>query len=367
MENLEKLKGYRMPAEFEEHEATVMIWPVRPGSWPKGGIAAKKAFTEVAKKIALGEKVYLLADNEHYEEAKRYTADTEEIEVLNIESDDAWARDVCPTFVVNDEGKRIAIDWEFNAWGGEYDGLYAHWDKDDRIPLELCELINETRFDAHPFVLEGGSIHSDGEGTILVTKTCLLSKGRNPSMSMEQIEDMLKKTLGGKKVIWLPCGIFNDETNEHVDNICAFTKPGQVLLAWTDDKNDPQYAMSKACEDVLLQSTDASGRKIEVVHLPIPSKPVLIEKEDLEGYIFEEGEDFREAGERLAASYVNFYISNEGVIVPQFGDKNDETALKILAGCFSHRNIHPVSARDILLGGGNIHCITQQIPKGVQR
>ena len=165
-------------------------------------------------------------------------------------------------------------------------------------------------------------------------------------------------------MIWLEHGIYNDETNEHVDNICAFVRPGEVVLGWTDDEKDPQYAMSKSCLDILEHETDAMGRKIKVHKLPIPKTPICVTEEDLGGYEFEDGEDSREVGERLAASYVNFYISNGGVIVPQFGDEHDKTAVEILGKVFPERKICPIPARDILLGGGNIHCITQQIPQG---
>lgn len=359
MEDLSILKNYRMPAEWEKHEGCIMIWPVRPGSWPYGAVAARKAFCAVAEAIGKSEKVYMLAGSSDIDEARKQTADIENVTVLEIPSDDAWARDVGPTYVVNGTD-RIGINWEFNAWGGEYDGLYEEWSMDDKVAAEFCRSRQDMCFDAHPFVLEGGSIHSDGCGTIMTTEACLLSPGRNPKLSREQIEEILGKTLGAQRIIWLPCGIYNDETNEHVDNICAFTEPGKVVLAWTDDENDPQYAMSYACEKVLL------GAGIEVVHLPIPKVPILVSEEDLLGYEFTPGEDVREAGERLAASYVNFYISNGGVVVPQFGDENDKVAVKILSECFPTRTIYPIAARDILVGGGNIHCITQQIPmKGV--
>lgn len=357
----EMLNGYRMPAEFEEHDGCIMIWPVRPGSWNYGGKAAQKAFCEVMKAIAGSEPVYLLADREHLEQAKKAVPDG--VRVIEIPTDDAWARDVMPTFVIDDKCGRIGIDWCFNAWGGEYDGLYAHWEKDDKAALGFCEQMGEQCFDAHPFVLEGGSIHSDGQGTLITTEACLLSKGRNPDLSKSEIEEMLCKCLGIQKVIWLPHGIVNDETNEHIDNVCAFVRPAEVVLAWTDDTSDPQYEYSKLCEQVLLNETDAQGRKFTVHHLPIPKEPILIGENDLKGYVFEDGEDVREIGERLAASYVNFYISNGGVIVPQFGDENDEKAVKILEKLFKGRTVYPIQARDILLGGGNIHCITQQIPK----
>ena len=255
------------------------------------------------------------------------------------------------------------INWKFNAWGGEYDGLYADWSRDDKIAIEFMKHFGCDYYNAAPFVLEGGSIHTDGEGTLLVTENCLLSKGRNPGLTKPQIEEKLKMYCNVHKIIWLPCGIYNDETNEHVDNVCAFTSPGEVVLAWTDDKNDPQYEMSMSCLKVLENETDAKGRKIKVRKLPIPSNHMCITEYDLKGLEFEDGEDEREAGERLAASYVNFYISNKAVIVPQFGDKNDKAACDILSEAFPERQIIPVYARDIIVGGGNIHCITQQIPK----
>ncbi|MDO4521920.1 MAG: agmatine deiminase [Eubacteriales bacterium] len=354
-------KKRRMPGEFEEHRGTLMIWPVRPGSWPNGGVAAKQAFCTVMEAILESEEVWLLADEAHLEEAKRMAPVG--VQVLELESDDAWARDVGPTFVEEND-RIVGIDWEFNAWGGRVDGLYVHWEKDDRVASEFCKKTGYPVENAHPFVLEGGSIHSDGEGTILTTASCLLSKGRNPLLTKEQIEEKLRTYLGAEKVIWLPRGIYQDETNEHVDNVCAFVRPGEVVLAWTDDKEDPQYALSLACLEQLKQVTDAKGRKLKVHKLPIPAVPITVQEEDLQGYEFEEGEDQREAGERLAASYVNFYITNGGVLVPQFGDVKDETAVQIMGELFPDRRIYPILARDILLGGGNIHCITQQIPTG---
>lgn len=355
--------GFRMPGEFEPHEGCIMIWPKRPGSWNYGAVKAREAFRQVALAIADSERVYMLAEADVADDARAaFGEGASRVQVIEMESDDAWARDVGPTFVVRENGEVRGIDWEFNAWGGETDGLYAHWEKDDRVAAGFCERLGYSCYEAHPFVLEGGSIHSDGEGTVLVTEACLLSAGRNPKLSKGQIEEKLKGYLGAKKVIWLPRGIYNDETNEHVDNICAFVRPGEAVLAWTEDREDPQYEMSSACLQTLEAETDACGRKIKVHRLPIPKVPICIKEEDLGGYEFEPGEDTREVGERLAASYVNFYISNGGVVVPQFGDEKDKEAVKILAGLFPKRRVYPVSARDILLGGGNIHCITQQIP-----
>ena len=218
LHTLPRQDGFSMPAEFAPHDGCLMIWPSRPGSWGKDPKGARRAFAEIA-----GGSVVL----------------------LDIPVNDAWARDTGPTFVT--DGKEVrGVDWKFNAWGGDHDGLYADYREDDALASAFCRYLGLGCYDAHPFVLEGGSIHSDGEGTLLVTEECLLSEGRNPSLTKEQIEQKLKEYLSAEKIIWLPYGIYNDETNGHVDNICAFCAPAEVVLAWTDDESDPQYARSLA-------------------------------------------------------------------------------------------------------------------------
>jgi agmatine deiminase len=374
--------GFYMPAEFGPHDGTIMIYPVRPGSWGKDRAGALRSFSSVFLEIIKRENLYILTDKAHFDETKELmdeiTADCvngeeDRVLILPIDSDDAWARDVGPTFVIRRNDNNIeendtnirGINWKFNAWGGEVDGLYAHWDKDDLVASKFCDMCEIDMYDADPFVLEGGSIHSDGQGTVMVTESCLLSEGRNPDLSKEQIEDMLKEYLGAEKVLWLPRGIYNDETNEHVDNVCAFVAPGEVVLAWTDDENDPQYEMSLKNYEYLEKETDAKGNRIKIHKLPIPDHPVVVDDNDLSNYDFEPGEDVRDVGERLAASYVNFYFINGAALVPQFGGENamsDKRALDILSEICPDREIIGIPARDILLGGGNIHCITQQIP-----
>ena len=217
---------YRMPGEFEPHEGCVMIWPERPGSWNYGAREAQKAFVKVAEAIGVSEKVYMLVSKAQMENAKNQLGNVSGVTLLECETDDAWARDVGATMVLDEKGAVCGVDWQFNAWGGTFDGLYRNWEKDDRVAAFICRTIGCPCLDARPFVLEGGSIHSDGEGTLIVTEACLLSQGRNPQMSREQIEEQLKYWLGVHKIIWLPCGIYQDETNEHVDNVCAFVRPG---------------------------------------------------------------------------------------------------------------------------------------------
>ncbi len=357
-----KEDGFRMPGEFEPHEGCIMIFPERADSWQYGAYAARKAFVEVAKAIARSEKVTVAAGDRQYDNARAMLPP--HIRVVEMASDDAWARDYAPTFVVNDKGVTRGIDWGFNAWGGLEDGLYFPWDKDNRMARKLCDLLNKDVYDKRDFILEGGSIHVDGEGTAMVTESCLLSKGRNPHLSKEEIEETLKGYLNTEKVLWLPRGIYLDETNEHVDNICAFTAPGEVVLAWTEDTEDAQYALSKACLDYLEAQTDAKGRKLKIHKLPLP-KPVCISEEECKGLDLCDGEPTRKPGERLAASYVNFYIANNAVVMPGFGDAADTQAKEILQGLFPDREVIQIYARDILIGGGNIHCITQQIPAGL--
>lgn len=364
--------GFHMPGEFEEHEGCIIVWPQRPGSWSFGADEACKAFTAVIKAIAASEKVYVACGQEHFDRAEEMLKGIENVELFLRETDDSWARDIGPTCVVKDEaGKRTVrgVNWTFNAWGGEFDGLYPHWDKDDAFAEAFGNKYGFKMYDAAPFVLEGGSIHCDGEGTVLVTEACLLSEGRNPELSKEEIEAKLMEYLGAEKVLWIPRGIYNDETNEHVDNVCAFIRPGEVVLAWTDKEDDPQYALSKASLEALEAATDAKGRKIIVHKLPVPDVPVCIAEDEVQGYDFEEGEDMREAGERLAASYVNFYFSNDSVVVPAFGGENEASdmhAVEILTKLCPERKVVSIPARAILTGGGNIHCITQQLPKGVK-
>lgn len=392
-----------MPGEYEPHHGCIMIWPERPGSWIYGAKGARRAFRDVIAAIAKSEKVYVAAGRTCIENAVHMLlgenavfcekencyrmADGQmlpwqrNIEIFEADTDDAWARDIGPTFVVKQdvtaadeeqepEREVRAVSWEFNAWGGEVDGLYASWDRDNAFAVFFAKKYGYTCCRTAPFVLEGGSVHSDGEGTLLVTEACLLSAGRNPDLTKMEIEERLKRYLGAEKVLWLPRGIYQDETNEHVDNVCAFVRPGEVVLAWTDREDDPQYALSKQCLDYLERERDARGRGIKVHKLPIPDHPVCITQEELQGYTFEEGEDIREAGERLAASYVNFYFSNRAVVMPVFGGENEESdqrAIKILKELCPEREVIPVPARDILVGGGNIHCITQQIPAGSAR
>lgn len=351
--------GFHMPAEFEEHEGCWMIWPQRSDNWRLGAKPAQQVFCEVAKAISEFEAVTICVNGEQYGHARAVLPD--HIRVVEMSSNDAWVRDSGPTFVSN--GKELrGVDWTFNAWGGLFDGLYFPWDKDDEVAGKICDIEKIDRYRLDDFVLEGGSIHVDGEGTLITTMECLCSKGRNPHLSKEEIEQVLKDYLYIQKVIWLDKGIYLDETNGHVDNIACYVKPGEVMLAWCDDQDDPQYEISKQAYDILSKETDAKGRHLKIHKIHVP-KPILITKEESDGVDVMNHSLPRVEGDRLAASYANYYIANGGIVFPTFDDPMDSEAYNVLQEAFPDRKIVGVYAREILLGGGNIHCITQQQPK----
>ena len=265
----------------------------------------------------------------------------------------------------NENNKIRSVDFGFNAWGGDFDGLYKPWDADNKLGNELSNLLKIETYKDKNFILEGGSIHSNGKGTLITTEACLLSKGRNSSLTKEQIEEHLKEMLGMKKVIWLPHGIVNDETNEHVDNMACFLDEETVLLAMFKDENDLQYKWSIEAKNILENETLADGRKIKVVLINCPNPFLTISQQEYDG-IEQEGKMYpHPIGDRLAASYVNFYMGKDYIILPKFNVKEDQEAYDVLNQFYKgKKKIYQIESRKILLGGGNIHCITMQIPKG---
>jgi agmatine deiminase len=350
--------GFRMPGEFEPHSGCWMAWPERTDNWRLGAKPAQEAFAAVAEAIAASEPVTMAVSDGQFENCRAMLPP--EVRVVEVSTDDAWLRDTGPTFVVDGNGRRRGVDWKFNAWGGTEGGLYSSWERDDRVAAKVLEIEGNDRYRA-PIVLEGGAIHVDGKGTVLTTEECLLNPNRNPELSREQIERVLLDYLGAEKVIWLGAGVFEDETDGHVDNLACFARPGTVLLTWTDDEDDPQHRISRDARERLEAATDAGGRSLEVVLLPSPG-PLEISAEEAEGVDAAEGTIPRRAGDRLAASYVNFYLGNSRVVYPLLDPRHDEEAAAILQRVFPEREVVGVPAREILLGGGNVHCITQQVP-----
>jgi agmatine deiminase len=351
--------GFRMPAEFEPHEGCWMAWPERTDNWRLGAAPAQRAYAELAAAIAASEPVTVATSEAQFERARELLPDA--VRVVEVAADDAWIRDTGPTFVVDAGGRRRGVDWRFNAWGGHRGGLYPSWDRDQLVAAKVLEIEGADRYRA-PLVLEGGSIHVDGEGTVLTTEECLLNRNRNPGLSRERIEAVLREYLGVEKVVWLGRGVYEDETDGHVDNLACFAAPGVVLLTWTDDASDPQQAISRDARERLEAATDARGRTFEVVPLPSPG-PLRMTDEEAAGLVPCPGTKPRRGGDRLAASYANLYIANTRVVFPLLDPRTDEQAAAILRERFPGREVIGVPGREILLGGGNVHCVTQQVPR----
>jgi agmatine deiminase len=338
-----------------------MLWPERPDKWRLDAAPAQAAYAAVARAIARFTSVRIGVAPHRCDAVSAQFADQPQITCVAMASNDAWMRDVGPTVLWSTrEQQWVGADWIFNAWGGALGGLYSPWDDDDAVAAAVCQHQGIRALRA-PFVLEGGAIHVDGEGTLLTTEECLLNPNRNPQLSRAQIEQNLRDWLGVQTIIWLPKGVVDDETDGHVDNMACFLRPGLVALAWCDDPADPQYARSRAAEAVLFAAHDAQGRALEVVRLPVPG-PLFMRAEEAAGIALDDNGMARSSGQRLAASYVNFLITNGAIILPSFDDPMDAVAQARLAAACPEYTIVPVPAREILLGGGNIHCITQQIP-----
>jgi agmatine deiminase len=321
----------RMPAEWAPHERTIMCWPARETMWQERFVRAQADHAEVANAIAAFEPVLMAADPRHAAEARRLCG--ESVEVVEIPLDDSWARDSGPIFVTGD-GERAGVHFGFNGWGGKF----TPYDDDARFGARVLELLGEPRRDATHLILEGGSITVDGEGTLITTEQCLLEEHRNPQLAREEIEAELRAQLGAERVIWLGLGLVeDDDTDGHVDNICAFVAPGKVVLQTVTDEANPNHAPS---QDNLRRLRDAG---LEVVELPwLP---------------YVEGE--RPA---VVVPYTNFYICNGGLIVPTRGEETDAEALALLESLYPGREAVAVAGETLALGGGGVHCITQQVP-----
>jgi len=350
--------GFRMPAEFEQHEGCWMLWPERPDTFRMGAKPAQKAYAETAIAISQFEKVTMGVSAAQFKNARSKLPS--HIRVVEMSYNDAWVRDTGPIFVNNGEEVR-AVDWEFNAWGGFDGGLYFPWDQDNLVPRKVAEIEWLDRYKAD-MVLEGGAITIDGEGTLITTSQCLQNSNRNPNLSQTEIESYLHDYLAIEKTIWLPRGSDHDETDGHVDGLCAFIRPGEVVLSWTDNKNASNYDIVREAHEILSASTDAQGRGLKIHKLYDPD-PIIITEEESAGIDTTDGTISRPAGLDMGGSYINFYIANKGVVVPLYNDPADAKALATLQELIpDHKVVGVADGREILLGGGMVHCITQQQP-----
>jgi agmatine deiminase len=316
-----------------------MAWPCRTELWGEGLDAARNAYSEVAKAIATFEPVTMVANGEEIAEVSLRCGAGSSVACLPLAHDDSWMRDNGPTFLIDGKGGVAGVDWRFNAWGDKFD----NYKNDAAVAGAVLDHLKMSAYRA-PLVLEGGSIHVDGEGTVLTTEQCLLHPNRNPKLNREQIEKHLRAYLGVRQVIWLGQGLEDDDTDGHVDNLACFVRPGVVLALSTDDPDDGNYAALQDNLTRLRAAKDAAGRSLEVIEVSQPARRM-------------DGN-----GLRLALSYINFYIANGGVVMPSFEDAKDEGAYAIVSKCFPDREVRQLPMLDVVCGGGGIHCITQQQP-----
>ncbi|MDQ2102401.1 agmatine deiminase family protein [Azospirillum isscasi] len=332
-------EGFTMPGEWERHTRCWMAWPCRPETWPDGAFdAAAAAYTDVARSISRFEPVTMVCDPADVADAS--LACGPGVEILPLPISDSWVRDTGPSFVIDGKGRLAGVHWRFNAWGGNYPDCA----KDQQVGRLMLEHLGLRRFEA-PLVMEGGSFHVDGEGTLLTTEQCLLNPNRNPHLGKAEIEELLKEHLGISTVIWLGEGYQDDETDGHIDEIALFVKPGVVMAITTDDPGDANFKAFQDNLDRLKRARDAQGRELEVIPVRQPARR-------------------DENGVRLTLSYTNLYIANGGIVMPAFEDPADDEAFRIVRRAFPDREVVQIPALDIVRGGGGIHCITQQQPVG---
>jgi agmatine deiminase len=354
-----------MPAEWESHAATWLAWPHQRADWPGKFQPIPWVYGEIVRRLCPGERVRILVlDAEHERSARkilqRVGADLAQVDFFRIPTDRSWSRDFCPIWVRSPSGEVAMTDWKFNGWA-----KYPNHLRDDAVPAAVAKALGTRRFEPtwpaagaagrgtrsapspRRVVLEGGSIDVNGQGTLLTTEECLLSpvQARNPGMSREDVERCLDAWLGVTKVVWLGEGIEGDDTHGHVDDLARFVAPRTIVLAQEDDRSDPNHARLAPNLERLAAARDQDGRTFTVVPLPMPD-PLTLD------------------GQRLPASYANFYVGNEVVLVPTFNDPADRLALGTLADLFPGRRVVGIHCVDFVWGLGTIHCATQQEPQG---
>lgn len=345
-------RGFRMPAEWEPHEATIIAWPHNVEDWPGRFQPIPWVFADIVRKLAEFECVRILVNNEALETKarrilRRVGADLNAVTFHRVPTNRIWTRDTGPIFVVREKGKhreRLALNWKFNAWA-----KYPDWQQDNEVPHLLSRDLHvpseEPHCGAHRVVLEGGSIDVNGRGLLLTTEECLLSsvQERNPGLSRPDYEKVFAEYLGIDKTLWLRNGIAGDDTHGHVDDLARFVAPNVVVIVSEDDPADANYEPLRENLRLLQEATDQFGKPLRVVPLPMPA-PVVFD------------------GQRLPASYANFYIANKAVLVPTFNDACDRIALNILQDLFPAHRVVGVHCLDFIWGLGAIHCMTQQEP-----
>jgi len=329
--------GFHMPAEWAAHERCWMAWPCRAEVWGDNLDATRRNFAAIANAIGEFEPVSVLARPGDADFARSLCS--EKTSILSADLDDSWMRDMGPNFVQNVAGELAAALFHFNAWGQKY----ATWRRDAAIGHRIAEFLGIRTFSC-PLFMEGGGINVDGEGTLLTTGQCVLNDNRNPGLTQEEAEQALRNSLGVSRVLWMPGDPDDTETDGHVDGIACFVAPGKVLVEVCPAQGTERYDNMQANLAAIQGATDACGRELDIV-------------------LIEEAHEAQRRGDIFSCSYINFYIANGAIVMPGYGIDRDADARQILAGLFPEREVVQVDIADIAMGGGGIHCITQQQPR----
>jgi agmatine deiminase len=330
--------GYRWPAEWEPQASIWLSWPRNPATWPGKFEPVPAEYALFAQAIAEFEPVHILAGGDLLAQAKSLVGHVPNITLHDIATNDSWCRDHGPSFLVGKNLPPALVDWEYNAWGGKY----PPFDLDNQVPAAIAKFTGRKRF-TPGIVMEGGAIETNGQGVLLTTESCLLNPNRNGALSREAVESYLRDFLNVQKILWLRGGeVAGDDTDGHIDQLARFVDPHTIVCATCDDPEDENYAPTQQNLLELQQFTDLADQPFNVIPLPLPA-PLSFD------------------GQRLPASYCNFLIVNQGVIVPQFGDTvADAQAISILQSCFPDRAIRGAPSLDLVWGLGSFHCLSQQ-------
>ena len=344
-----------LPGEFEAQKATVMLFPYRNDIWRQNCSPIRETLVKLANIIAKHQLVIfgVLPEIEH-ELLNNYSL-AENVKVVPLKYNDCWARDTVSSVIIGE--KKYLASFSFNAYGA---GLYYPWKDDNNLDNSIAKLFN---YDVKKstLTLEGGNLMTDGNGTLFAVKEAILNKNRNPGISESEATKMIKELTGAKKVIWIERGLYADETGGHIDNLIAFADPKTILLSYTDDPDSPQYEITHQIEKQLLETTNISGEKYNIVHVPIPPLYYRTD-EDSDTIVKAEHSFSRDSGDPILETYINFALANGVVVVPQFGhDELDKKAIEIIKKVFPNREVVPLNAREASLGGGGFHCLTKHI------
>jgi agmatine deiminase len=337
---------FRQPAEWEPHQACWLAWPSDEELWQDDLESARTEFVDLCRAIAEqgGETLEILVPDQRQQALAIEALKGLPVTFHRIPFGDIWLRDTAPIFLTNPQGALATVRFRFNGWGEKY-----VLPNDAQVSTQIAEILQQSGGTAFsfPWVLEGGSVEVDGEGTCLTTRQCLLNLNRNPSMTQDAVEEGLREALGIEKVLWLEEGLLNDHTDGHIDTLARFVAPGIVMCMQARDEEDPNRTVLEKIAQDLASFSDAQGRSLKVVRIPSPGKILS------------------QAQEVMPASYVNFYIGNRTVIVPTYGAPYDAEAVTLIGQCFPDHRTIGLSAKAILRGGGAFHCITQQQPISV--